>query len=449
MRKQLSFLLITLACLLPGWMAWGQEAPAPAQLDLVGCLQFALENSPQLASAKQDVALAKAGLGKALVASKPTITASATHTRMGPVATADFGGMTIDIGADRATQYGAALNYLLYSSGAVENNQRGLKRQVEAADIAYSLVERDLAYQVAQAYLAVLGARRYVVVAEENLALATQHRDIAKQRFDAGESPRFDVTRASVEVASAEQSLISARNGVELALAALKTAMHFPLTAGLEIADIPLVRPEAPTLEEALAIAANQRLELRQLALAQEAADYFVKVAKSGDDPSVALNSTYYRQSTGGLGSTDSNWTASIILTKPLYDGGMTREDTRAAKARLEQIKEQTSLAKAGINFAVQQGLTNLQNALAQYNLAEASVAQAREAHGIARLRYESGLGTQLEFNDARLALIATEQTLATAQYQVQSAQVALQQALGVDYYAQLTQAATPVAAGE
>ena len=76
-------------------------------------------------------------------------------------------------------------------------------------------------------------------------------------------------------------------------------------------------------------------------------------------------------------------------------------------------------------------------------------MAQAREAHGIARLRYESGLGTQLEFNDARLALIATEQTLATAHYQVQSAQVALQQALGVDYYAQLTQAATPVAAGE
>ncbi len=416
-----------------------QQAAQETTFSLEKCLAYALAHSPQVTAAENEVKAARAGLGQALAASKPKITASASHTQMGPVTTFDFMGYSVEVGTDKATRYGADLSYLLYSSGKIENTQRALSEQVKAAELGLELTRRKLAYDVARAYLQLLSAKRYLKVAQQNVELARQHLDVANKRYETGVAPKFFRTRASVAVSRAEQQLTTAQNGVALAEAALKTLMHYPLQKPLTSEDLKVELPEIPELSKLLSEAYKQRLELQQLDLACKSAAYQVKAAAAGDKFSLVAASSYYREHVGGFGTSDYKWNASLMLTRPLYDGGKTREETRQAKAALAKLEDQRALVKDQVALQVKQAASTLENALARYKLAQANVKQAEEAFQIAQLRYEAGVGLEVEFNDARTALTAAREDLAAAAYGVQLAQVNLEEALGVDYFAELS----------
>ncbi len=87
------------------------------------------------------------------------------------------------------------------------------------------------------------------------------------------------------------------------------------------------------------------------------------------------------------------------------------------------------------INLEVQQYYLNLEEARQRISVLEKSLDQARENFSLAQARYEVGLGDNLEFNDARVALSQAKYDLIKAILDYQIARSRLEKAVGMSVF--------------
>jgi outer membrane protein TolC len=140
--------------------------------------------------------------------------------------TADYG----DIGTTLASSHGtftfvAAAKFNIFDSGRISADviqaKAALKqRQDELADLG-----AQIDYQVRTAFLDIRTAADQVAVAESNLDLANQTLVQARDRFSAGVTDTIEVVQAQESVAAANDSLIAALYGHNLAKVALARAL--------------------------------------------------------------------------------------------------------------------------------------------------------------------------------------------------------------------------------
>src|SRR5207245_5076184 len=80
-------------------------------------------------------------------------------------------------------------------------------------------------FNVQQAYCALLACDSLRDGAEETVAQNQKHLDLAEGRHDVGLAPRFDVTNAQVQLATAELNRVTARNNVSLGRETLRNTL--------------------------------------------------------------------------------------------------------------------------------------------------------------------------------------------------------------------------------
>ena len=136
--------------------------------------------------------------------------------------TADYG----DVGPSLANSHGtfsfvASARFNIFDSGRISGDviqaKAALKqRQDEMADLG-----GQIDYQVRTAFLDIRTAADQVAVAQSNLELANQTLGQARDRFSAGVTDNIEVVQAQESVAAANDSLIAALYGHNLAKVAL------------------------------------------------------------------------------------------------------------------------------------------------------------------------------------------------------------------------------------
>ena len=140
--------------------------------------------------------------------------------------TADYG----DVGPTLANSHGtftviAAARFNIFDSGRISAQVIQAKgelkqRQDELADLGC-----QIDFQVRAAFLDIRTASDQVAVAQSNLDLANQTLDQARDRFSAGVADNIEVVQAQESVAAANDSLIFALYGHNLAKVALARAI--------------------------------------------------------------------------------------------------------------------------------------------------------------------------------------------------------------------------------
>jgi outer membrane protein TolC len=144
------------------------------------------------------------------------------------------------------------------------------------------------------------------------------------------------------------------------------------------------------------------------------------------------------RYSASGTDSDVTTWSLGpVALSVPLFDAGQ-----RAANVDLAQANYAQSVVayRAKVRQAVrevEESLVNLQSA--QSRSADAARALGGYAHALelARLRYQQGMSSLVELEDARRASLAAESALASLELERQRAWVSLYRACGGGWDAQ------------
>jgi len=399
-------------------------------LTLQECIETALRKNLTLATATSRIATAQDKLAQAKSGRNPNLGFSGTFSKMGPSISVTFGGQNVSIIPDTSYDLQLTLRQLITSFGILNKTIEAALLNLQQSELEEQRVRDDTVLDVQRAFYALQEAEGLYSVARENLKSQESHLQQSQHNFEVGIFPKFEVIRSDVSLAEAKQRLITVGNAVELAKASLKNLLAMNMETPIEIQKEESLPPFDLAIEAAQQRALLKRPEVAQMDIALKLGQKAIELARSGQTPSLVLAGNFDLKNQT-LMSTPTSWLGALVFSTSLWDGGLTRAKVSEAREGLRQIQFQADDLKRNISLNVKQAYLYVQESLQKMEVARKTVEQATEAYGIASVRYEAALSTNLELQDAQLALNSAKNVLISAQCTYLLAKAYLDRAMG------------------
>jgi outer membrane protein TolC len=437
--KKLSFYLAVLIIVFPVVVTAEEIIKNGELLTVERCVEIALKSQPSIMAAQGNVDVYYARKGQAEAGYYPQVNASLGYSRAG----AGFGSSTnqsaintqgsgVDFRSSSSWQYSTDVtaSQTIFDFWKTRTQVNIQKIYADSAKSDLSNTEEQVILNVKQSYYAVLKAKRNLVVAGETVTQFQQHLEQAKAFYEVGTKPKFDVTKAEVDLGNAQLNLISARNSLKIATVILNNAIGVPEAPEYQIEDNLSFSQYSISLKEAVDRAYENRPELRSILLKKKATEESVSLAKKGYFPVLNGNASY--SWAGHSFPEGDGWSAGVALSIPIFSGFSTKHQISEAKANLLVLTANEETLRQGVLLDVQQSLLNLAEAEERITVAELTVKQAQENSDIANGRYKAGVGNPIEVTDADVALSNAKTAHTQALYDYKVARASLEKAMGV-----------------
>ncbi len=428
MRASLPYRSIVISILAIPFIVF--SGAAAEKQTLQDCIDRALKNHPSIRAAGEAVNAADAKVAQSASPYFPQVRASTGYSHnqstgvLGPTVTKDY---TTSL----------SVNQTLYDFGRTGHALDATRASRRSLEFDQERVVQDVILNVKQAYFALLAADKLVTVSQKSLDQAESHYRQAQAFFRAGSKPKYDVTRTEVEVNNARLELINAKNGAKISRITLNNAMGADPGADISVEDVLSEPAEVSSLERALAEALKNKPELLKADADIEAAQERVKAEQSNYLPSFSASGSYSWSTGTAEGSfpkqdIGNSWNAGIMLSIPLFEGGLTRGRVSEARANLLALEAQRNSLRQSILLEVNRAYADLESATARVDVMQMALKKARENLDLAQGRYEAGVGPYIEVTDAQLVAVQAETDHIQAQYDYQLSVARLQKAMGV-----------------
>jgi outer membrane protein TolC len=413
------------------------EFPPGRELTLDEAVQIGLANAPKILAAVGDYVAAQQRVAEALAPLLPQVSSqwSGFENKNVVVATAIPGAPLSPVPPRQGIRAVRFLNttatvtasQLLMDFGQTLAARDVAKASAESFAQALELQKDVIVLTVKTSYFTLLLSKRLAGVAVQALERAELNLRSARAFFEVGIQPRVFVTRAEVDVANAQVSLIQARNAVSQAHIGLNAAMGIAINTRFEAKDLLAYQPFPVDKDTLVAEALERRPEERQAAAQLDAARAAVRQTFRNMFPVISGSGTY------GVARADMNeiWTYGVMLNWSLFDGGNKIGRYQEAQAALAAAEARLRDTELSIWQNVEQAYVNMGAAEEQIGAAAKAVESAQENFELARGRFRTGIATIIDLTDAQLALTQAQQTevQALADYRIAIAQ--LERAVG------------------
>ena len=417
------------------------QLPRAGAVTLDACIGTALEANPDAQAAQARIAAAREAVRQATSAYYPTVTLSSTMARTDNPPQAFFMQLNQRVASMQSdfNHPGDTDNWRNSISAKVrllDAGQRGFQRdaaklgaQAEAA--GQRALNNELVHQVTRAFYTVLQAQAFVQVRQESVATLAESLRVANERLRAGSAAKSDVLNIEVRLAEAREDLIRAQHGVQLALAALNTAIGRDLVSETALPEAARkdAAPPAPVIENNLD-AVEARPELEAARLAARAQEKLQRKTERENWPTLSA-----------FGSADWDSAANSDMQQSYFVGAVAewdiftgfRQSGAAAEAKARAAAAQSAERKAlnHLRLDLKQAQLDVRESWERLEVAQHSVASAEEALRITNERYRQGAADVTELLTAQGGLTATRSRSTAAYYDLLVAQSNLKRARG------------------
>lgn len=352
-------------------------------------VQQAVERNPTVASAATAIARAEALVQQSRAALLPTVNASVTSV------TYDSERGFEDLVTQPRSQvlFGASAVMPILAAEARARVTQG-RDNIDVARLATAEVRQQVAIGAAQAYLAVIAARRQVEVNERAVESATAHFDFAQKRFEGGAGSRLNQLRAAQALSRDEAALENARFALRQAEEALGLllAEDGPVTAGAEPSfDVP----------EAADGWLTDRPDVQTQVRTIEAAERVLRDSWKAWLPTASVSFAPQAVAPGSAFAPSASWQLSVNLSQRLFDRrpAADRALRQVAVAQASFVRDDIELRARAEERIARQALASSERVLAASRRA---AEQADEVLAITTAAFEVGATTNLEVIDAQ-----------------------------------------------
>jgi outer membrane protein len=426
---------------------------SPATLTLAQAIDMTLKASTQLDVATRNLDRDEARIQQAKALGGVKIGASANATHYDGPTVIKFGASAITALPQDTQLLGVNASLPIDLSGQIKAQTDVQRLQALADKFTRDTIYNQLVFNAQSAYFGLLRAKHQVQVAEAAVANAQAQQTLASQQYQAGTGQRIDLLRANTQVATAQQALTQAKNGLGIALIAFNDTTGRPLNAQTDAVDVPgvtagfatsanvskpvyfkapITEVNAIDVEKSVATATNARPELRQDLVNIQATEKSIKLAKSGLEPELILNAGgNYNPTTSFSAPRQRVAEIGATLNIPLFDSGLTRAKVREANDNAANAKALYGSHTTDVGMQVRQSYLNLLTAAQQIDSANVALQQAVAARQLAQTRYQGGVGLYLEITDSESALTSAETNQVNAVYNYLTARAQYENALG------------------
>ena len=299
------------------------------------------------------------------------------------------------------------LNYDIFTSGRRGASIRAAQKQLRSEELDLERIVEDTRLQTANDYYELQNSDAQVEIQKAAVEDAQQTLRDAQLLERAGLGTRFDVLRAEVELAQAEQNRTTAVANQNIARRQLAETLSVSHSTQLTTADaIEEAGVWELELPETIVQAFKNRAELEQFLLQREINQEQRTIALSATRPQLSATAAYSTSDDfeDSFDISDS-YSVGLSLDWRLFDGGAARAAANQAETDEQIAETQFADQRNQIRFAVEQAFFQLESNLNNIETARRSVELAEESLRLARLRFQAGVGTQTDVIDAQTSL--------------------------------------------
>lgn len=393
------------------------------QLDLHDSVQMALENNRTIRQALTDVDTAKWSLSSARRTMGPTLTWDASALRN------DDQKKSLAL-----NQYGHELSagIPLYNptvAGKIKQARYGLNE----ADLALEEKKQAIRLQATADYYSILQCRNLIDVEQESVNTLQEHLDNVNAQYRVGTVAKSDVLASQVQLANAQQALVTAQNNYDIAVSTLNNVIGLPTDTVLDIRDQLKYTKYDLTQDDCVNYALENRADGAAARYAIKAAEANVETAKAGYQPTVnAVASKTISGDREFKKNQAESWAAGLKASWDVFDNGLTQASVNSANMALAKAKEKAAETDDQIRLDVRTYYLGLQAAEKNIQTTSVAVARAEEDYKIAQVRYSAGVGTNLDVMDANEKLTTARTNYYTALYNYNTSKAQLDKAMGI-----------------
>lgn len=414
-------------------------------LDLSTSINLALENNESYLIAKKELERAKSQIVEAAAGAMPQITGGLTYLRNWKVPTGvfQFGDeiVTVKFGTDNSYTADLTLTQPLYSGGRtiaaikIARLYRKLSREIVRQ------ASQDLKVEVYNAFFGAILAREIRRVSSQSLELARENLEVVEKMYEQGVASEYDLLRARVEVANLQPTVTRAETDFEVATSALKNLLGIgpenELELKVEFDSTQFIIPpiDISGFEDELIL---NRPEVKISTYTSEGRKKAISLYTAGYKPSLNFRTTLQYQTQFDEGNVferrwDRSLSSTLELNIPIFDSWKTPSRVKQARIDYTQSELQKEAIRKAMILDLEQSYGKYLEARVNLSAQGNAVELARRGLEIANVRFENGVGTQLEVSDARLQLQLAEINNATAFYDLAVGYAKLMRALGRD----------------
>lgn len=412
-------------------------AAEQVQLDLHDAVQMALMNNRTIHQSVTDVDAAQWSLSSARRTLGPTLSWETSAARIG--------GKSLD-GAHKAHAAGqgpayewawsntAQVGMPLYN-GAVNGQVKQARYGLNSADLALEETKQSIRLQATADYYRILQCRNLISVQQDAVNTLQQHLNNVNAQYGVGTVAKSDVLASQVQLANAQQSLVTAQNNYNIAIATLNNVIGLPTDTALDIHDQLKYEKYNLVLTDCTNYALQNRADGAAARYAVKKAEAAVQTARAGYQPTVnaAISKSIAGEDAFGTNHDSSDsWSAGISASWNIFDNGVTHANVKAADAALHKAQETAAQTDETIQLDVRTAYLNLQAAEKNIQTTSTAVTQAEEDYKIAQVRYSAGVGTNLDVMDAEEKLTSARTNYYTALYNYNTSKASLDKAMGI-----------------
>jgi outer membrane protein len=421
--------LLTIALTMLG--AEALEAQGPARLTLGEAEKIAVRNHPRIQSANLVAQAAKSAVTEARAPLYPAVSGNFTGVGAQHNTTLAAGAIQTSSLFSRVAA-GVTVSQLVTDFGRTSNLAESAKLRASAQEQLTGNTRAAILIQVDQAYYQALAADTVLKVSQ---AVVDNRRLTLRQVQALAQSSlksTLDVSFASVAVSDAELALFRAENDVQASRARLSAAMGETASNRFELADEPLPPTLEPDPEIAVKDALKQRPDFAALQLSRDAAHRFAQAEKALNRPTITLMGV-----AGGLPATDPRLhgtysAAGLNVSVPILNGKLYSARQTEAELRAQAADKDVEDLTVQISEQVRVAWLEANTAFRRLDVTARLVAQAEQALRLAQTRYDIGLGSIVELNQAQLSQVSAAITAAEAKYDYLGRRAALAFTMGV-----------------
>ena len=351
----------------------------------------------------------------------------------------DAQGRLVPYLATQPWTYSTGLNSTinLFDGGRRWNEVKRSRYDVGAAEANEVTQKYSLALQVKTQYYAILAAREAEAAAQAQVQQAQEQLKTSIVRTRAGVATLSDSLRSVIAVGNGQLALITARNNVRVASAALTRLVGSESLVTAQPSDT-LDRGLAPVDSAALASVLDEAPTIRQTEAQLASAQATVKSAKTPYLPSVDLS---YSRSGNGFSNTygvtgnplayTNNF--NIRLSYTLFNNFQREDALTRAEVTADVVQAQVRDAKLAAQQTLVQQLAALRSAQQRIVIQQATLDASKEDLRVQQQRYALGASTLLDVLTSQSTLDAARSALIQARQDVRVARAQLEALVGRD----------------
>jgi len=347
------------------------------------CIKEAAKNNPELIAAQESVKQFQAAKDITASTLYPQLTGS-LNASTARTASNESPGAVAD-----SYSYGVSGTQLVFDGLSTVNDVNSAKENIKASQEEYKFTSSEVRLGLRAAFINLLTSQELVKVAEDIARIRRENYELISLRYESGLEHRGALLTAEADLAQAYFQIAQAKRDIETAQWQMMKAMgrkeYNPLLVKGDfiVVDSAKDKPNFETL-------AKNNPSLQEAIAKKNSAEFGLRSAYGEFFPTLSGQAGANKRGTLYPPKGD-NWNLGLVLSMPIFEGGLRLAQVSQAKALLNQLQAQEKDTRDGVLVALAQAWATLQDAIETVDVQYKSLIATEERAKIAEAQYSTG----------------------------------------------------------